>query len=462
MASAEIAAVYLSLQIYLPVIGTMEQQQYRQLGADRRNRFVGLLAILGTWVNWFIWVGTVKSLATLLPTLRDQMETYTWVIGWIIVIMEVTADLIGPFAAPLGRRFGVRICVMVSGLMIGLAFIIASFSSAAVMAVVLAVLAGPGLGISNVLCKELVGKCFSSRRISTAFAISQSGASISYMVVPPMTQLFLDTYGWRATMLLLGAIFFHMTVCGALFRFPPSCGVIVASNYSVIPDDCVQEEHQSNDNASREPNEHQKMSAFRALCQHLNTELFFNRSYWCLAVMGIVNNVSTLGWAVYFVPHTQTKGFTPKESVILTAIMGMTKVVAAFTLGPLMDKVKIVSSRGFLGIALTSLTVYYLIDPWLTSFWLNAINVAIYACSSFLVWLLTDVLVCEVVTADQLGSAFGWIGIKCAVFSFVLLYLPGLTFDLGGSYTLPFMLLGGLQIFAIVALILLVVEQSRK
>ncbi|XP_038061079.1 monocarboxylate transporter 12-like [Patiria miniata] len=436
-----------------------EQPSCSLCGVERGNRYMGLLAILSTWVNWFTWTGAVQGLATLLPTLRDQMETYTWVVGWMIVIIEVTLNLVGPIAAPLRSRFGTRICVMVSGTMMGLAFIISSCSSAVVMAVALAVLAGPGNGISNVLCRELVGQCFSKKGISTAFSIAQSGASVAVMVVPPMMQLFLDTYGWRASMLLLGAIFLHMPVCGALFQFPSSSDTALASKYSVVPDDCVEEE-------SEEPltkrNEPQKKSVFRALCQNLNTELLLNRSYWCVAVISIVHHVACLGWSVYFIPHTQTKGFTPQESVILTSIMGVTKIIAAFTLGPLMDNIQVVSSKGFMGIALTSLTAYYLIDPWITSFWLNAINIAIFGCSTFLIWVLVDVLACEVVPADCLGSAFGWIGMKAAVFSFLLLFLPGLNFDLGGSYTLAFMLMGGLQVFAIVALGLLVYIQSQK
>ena len=59
------------------------------------NRYAGSFAILGVWTNWFVWTGAIKSLAVLLPTLQDQMATYTWVIGWVIAITEVAADLTG-------------------------------------------------------------------------------------------------------------------------------------------------------------------------------------------------------------------------------------------------------------------------------------------------------------------------------------------------------------------------------
>ena len=56
---------------------------------------IGHLAVVGTWATWFFWTGVDKGLAVLLPTLRDQLDTYTWVIGWMIVMCDAAAELIG-------------------------------------------------------------------------------------------------------------------------------------------------------------------------------------------------------------------------------------------------------------------------------------------------------------------------------------------------------------------------------
>ncbi|XP_022103961.1 monocarboxylate transporter 12-like [Acanthaster planci] len=447
-----------------------EQQQSTAPGVATTNRRMGFLAVLGVWTNWFFWASAVKGLAVMLPTLQDQMDTNTWVIGWMIVVVEVTANLIGPMAAPLGRCFGIGACVMVSGLMMGVAFIIASFSSAVVMATVLAVLAGPGIGISNVLCKELLSRCFTSGSTTTAFSISQTGSSVAFIVMPPLTQLFLDTYGWRGAMLLLGSIFFHLTVCGALLQCP-SVNALAAhktgTDYSALPDDSSEEGHQHSvdEDASRESVKQENnsiLSGLQTAWQLFLTRLLTSRAYWCVAVISIVTNVSTLGWAVYFVPHTLTKGFDPGDAVTLTSIMGLTRVLAGVILGPVMDKIQIVGNKEFVGIALTSMTVYYAVDPWLTSYWLNVAVVVIYACSNCMMLALQDVLLCEIVPSDCLGSAFGWIAMKSAVFSFFLLYLPGLIFDLGGSYTIPFLLMGGLHFFAIAAVLFLVFKVDSE
>ena len=71
------------------------RQQGRPSLSGRADRYGLLFAVLGTWSCNFLWVGAAKGLAVLLPTLRDQMATQTWVIGWMIAIMEATSDLVG-------------------------------------------------------------------------------------------------------------------------------------------------------------------------------------------------------------------------------------------------------------------------------------------------------------------------------------------------------------------------------
>ncbi|XP_038064681.1 monocarboxylate transporter 3-like [Patiria miniata] len=412
----------------------------------------------------------MKGLAVLLPTLQGQADTYTWVIGWMIVIMEVTADLTGPIASPLERRFGIRACIMVSGVMITVAFIVsAASSSVLVMAVVLAALAGPGIGLSHVLSRELIGRCFQSGGTSTAFSISQTGTPAAYIAIPWLSQLFLDTYGYRGTLLLLGAIFFHLTACGALLRFPSDNDATVTKegrDYISLVSGAEEGTQSSTDsNASRRSSDQEnraKTSALRSFWQNLHTELFYDVTYWLLAIIYIIIQFVYTAWLVYYVPHTQAKGFSLSDVTIFTAISGLTRILTGLSLGPLLDKIKIIGNKGFMGITLILLALYYLIDPWLTSFWSTAVNQGVYGFAIGLAWLLADVLLCEAIAVDRLGSAFGWISMKSGILRFSLLYLPGLIYDLTRSYTLTFMLLGGAHLIGFAVLLLLVWLQRRK
>ncbi len=81
-------------------------------------------------------------------------------------------------------------------------------------------LSGPAIGIPYVITKHLIG-CYFSKSITTAYGVGSLGASLSFVTVVPLIQLFLDIFGWRGTMLLLGALLLHLAVCGALIK-PPS------------------------------------------------------------------------------------------------------------------------------------------------------------------------------------------------------------------------------------------------
>ena len=50
------------------------------------------------------------------------------------------------------------------------------------------------------------------------------GSSATFLAVVPLIQLFLDTYGWSGTMLLLGALSLHLAVFGALMKPPAASG----------------------------------------------------------------------------------------------------------------------------------------------------------------------------------------------------------------------------------------------
>ena len=57
------------------------------------------------------------------------------------------------------------------------------------------------------------------------------GDCFAFVAVVPLIQLFLDTYGWRGTMLLLGVLVLHLAVCGALMKPLATSGSQVGYDY---------------------------------------------------------------------------------------------------------------------------------------------------------------------------------------------------------------------------------------
>ena len=78
-------------------------------------------------------------------------------------------------------------------------------------------IAGFGLGLSYIPLITVLGMYFDKKRnIAIGFAVS--GCGVGMFLYPPLIRFFIQHFGWRGTMLLLGAISLNLCVIGALLR----------------------------------------------------------------------------------------------------------------------------------------------------------------------------------------------------------------------------------------------------
>ncbi|XP_072018518.1 monocarboxylate transporter 11-like [Amphiura filiformis] len=161
---------------------------------------------------------TLKSLAVLLPTLKDQFETDTWVIGTMIALMASARDITAPIVGILASNFNNRVLGMLGGTVIGVSTVCASFGySVYVLLLLLSIINGISFALLLVPGYALLAQYF-ERHYSLAVGIVYASASFGLMVAAPVAQLLLDTYGWRGTLLILGGINFHLLFSGSLLR----------------------------------------------------------------------------------------------------------------------------------------------------------------------------------------------------------------------------------------------------
>ncbi|XP_038055534.1 monocarboxylate transporter 1-like [Patiria miniata] len=275
----------------------------RSSESDLDGGIHGWVGVLGTFASWFTWMGTVKCLAVMLPALQDQFNSHTWLVGWVIAIFDGSVDLTGPIAPAIKRRFGVRLVVVVSGLLVGFSLILSSFVSSLVqMTCILAFCTGPAVGVCNIVMRELVGECF-PRSHTRAFAIGGIGASLSFVILAPLTQFFMDVYGWRGALMLIGSIHLHLAVCGALLKKHPETNQR-NGDYEMVTSTS------SEDKTARE--EFRCLSVLTSMKNAVNIDLFAFAGYWLVVLMALFTTVAATAWIVYFAAHTnQYKGFLP-------------------------------------------------------------------------------------------------------------------------------------------------------
>ena len=275
--------------------------------------------------------------------------------------------------------------------------------------------AGPGLSFASILTR-----CAVARRFTTNYAfangIGHAGSPLGIIVIAPLTQLFIDTYGWRGAMLLLGGIGLHLVVCGALLQPPPSKEKESRDSYQQVPTHCEEGRIQS------------RMASFKDILR-AQTKLFgisvcFRMSFWITSVIFVCNGIVGNLWVIYYVDHIQAKGFTAYDAVTFTTAAGVGSLISKIGHGPLIDK-------GWLKLraAIVMLTVVgsltLLIDPWTNSYWLLMVNEFVYLSCYGVLISLNDILTRELLGIEVLANAFSWMQLMNGILCFCLGFLPG-------------------------------------
>ncbi|XP_038058772.1 monocarboxylate transporter 12-like [Patiria miniata] len=404
----------------------------------------GWFAVLAMWTRVFIWSAVLKTIGMMLPLLQDQFNTTTWILGWITSIIGAASGLSAITSRLMDRWFGPGYVIMTCGAMIGFSVIMASFATSPIhLACVFTLLLGSGLGISGVLIKEAIARCFTTN-YATATGIARTGDSIGLFVCAPIVQIFIDTYGWRGAMLLVGAISVHLVVCGALML---RAGAPSASRYQKLP---------ANDGISKHPSQlpSRCTSFYKNLLEIFDIRLLSDFRYWSVAIIACGSKFAFNMWLIYFVSQAQSNGFSLQEAAIFVTVGGVGGLIAKLVQGFFLDR-GVISSFHLTVIAVTVCSASYCATPWLTSYWPMMTSSLLIVTSSGALSCLQDVLSKQVLGVDLLVGAFGWTSFTGAILEFSLGFLPGWLFDTTGSYTTAFVFIGSMQFLPMFPLLIL-------
>ncbi len=55
----------------------------------------GWFAALGLFSSWMVWMSLIKGLAVMLPALQEQFNASTWLVGWMIAIVDASVEFSG-------------------------------------------------------------------------------------------------------------------------------------------------------------------------------------------------------------------------------------------------------------------------------------------------------------------------------------------------------------------------------
>ncbi|XP_033729109.1 monocarboxylate transporter 12-like [Pecten maximus] len=129
-----------------------------------------------------------------------------------------TLLVLAPVSGVLMEKYGHRKVAICGGLISSTGLFLSTFSpNLDVMILLYGFVGGFGMALLYPTSLVVVGMYFEKRR-ALATGIAVSGSGIGTLVFAPLSEILLETYGWRGTIWLMSAVVLNTVVCGSFYR----------------------------------------------------------------------------------------------------------------------------------------------------------------------------------------------------------------------------------------------------
>ena len=164
--------------------------------------------------------------------------------------------------------------------------------------------------LQETILQGLVPEYF-ERYFEFAVGVYSSGAALGIVILPLVTQIFLETYGWRGSLLLLSGILFHSVPFNALINLKQSEEV----EYNRLFDLTETTSHEK-----QEKMVHTTKNIFKTCGVSLLTQkAFVTRVF----IPGLVLGYTLTGYLIYMVSFAISKGTSLREATIVVTCGGI-------------------------------------------------------------------------------------------------------------------------------------------
>ena len=172
-------------------------------------------------------------------------------------------------------------------------------------------------------------------------SIAHVGLSVGVMVMPLMTQLFFDLYGWRGTTLILAALNMHIAISGTLLiPVQHSSDTTKLVDHSIPLSDLINTNTNSNENKDQR-------RIFENMIGIFDLDFFKSSDFLSLLCAAIGQGYYYTGWLIYLVPHAEDLGFSPYVASALATAGGVGNLAGCCAF-PLLAKVLSAKSMLFM------------------------------------------------------------------------------------------------------------------
>lgn len=300
-------------------------------------------------------VGTSASMAMgslnfglFISPMGDELKIGRSTFGWAQTTRQIASAATSPLVGRLLDNHGARVMLPVAALIVGAAMIGLSYITAGWQLVVLfAVMGIVGMGGPGALVTSVpVIKWFEKKR-AKAVAFASLGIPVGALVFVPLTQVFIDTWGWRTAWVVLAGLGVGLIVPPALLflrREPEDIGL--------LPDGEV---------PNRQTIELGLRGGSGGEVSWTVREAVHNVVFWKLVIVftGVALALGTIG--VHRIPAFMDRGVDPGQIAIATAFDAVAAGISTFAMGNLAHRIpaRFLGALGFTFLAAAGVVTIY-------------------------------------------------------------------------------------------------------
>jgi len=389
----------------------------------------------GCLVTLIAW-GFYYSFGVFFRDIQIEFGTNRAEISLVASILIFTSSTMGLASGWATDKYGPRIPVGIGGVLVCAGLILGSRASAVwQLYVSIGFIAGCGISAAFTPYVSTLVRWFVKMR-GLVQGIMAAGIGIGMMVIAPLSEKLLASYGWRTSFVILGiANLFIFTVSALLVRRSPEEKGLMHYGISKRDDRDVTAVH---------------MTATYAKRSLSLREAIRTRDLWLVFGVMLTLLLTIFMVASHLVNYAKDTGMTPTGAAFLITIVGAASIVGKVGMGYLADRL------GSKKIIIVCASILAGLMLWLSSPmnpWMFRVFAILYGLAYGGAFPVLNLVIVQTFGVTHMGKIVGFTNLGSAIGGVIGPWLAGYTFDTTNSYSLAFLIAAGVTLVAIILII---------
>ena len=396
---------------------------------SKKPIYYGWYVCAATVFIGFVAVGARNSFGVFVVPMSDEFGWNRFTISAAAALGVLVNGLSQPFMGRVFDRTGGRKLILISLVVLGVATAMLALTFhilfLAFMFGVVASLAQSGPALSNTAA--LMSRWFKRRR-ATAISINSAALSLGGMIMVPFSMYLLQATNWRVAWIALGIIVLSSVPLAYMFIHErPAKRGLYPDGDPAPPQD-----------AGGAP----RREAVGPLEVERWQDSFKTAPIWQMSASYFICGTTTFVLSVHFIPYALDRGVSGATAAAIFGLMMGLNIIGALGAGMLADKLG--GTKNWLALVYLMRGIAYVLLLTLPA----PMGLWIFAAVAGFSWVatlpLTSSLTADVYGLKALGTISGITFMFHQIGGFSSVLLAGLLYDITGSYTIPFAIVGAL------------------